>query len=326
MFPTKWDALQRNYAKYFLGAIGGYLLGISGWFLFIAIGCLIDLKIGPEYKFDLRQRLSEVPFKTACLVERPKVPIGKIAVDGGRWARMKEKEEKARKYAKRLKREERAATKKAHMEERSEKRKEKIKDSIKKTSLKTDEILSSETKAPRSRGGLGIKLGEKKEKPRKTSVLMAVEKKEEEDLDIELDDIEPKKEKKPLFETTEKKEKPARSLSLEMEGEEELPKEKKVPFWKKLFGGGKKEEETTDEKVEETSKTPAPAIKKDASKDETLLQFMFDFDLDEKRAHGLYDMGYRKKEDLKDAIPQDLMMIEGFNPTIAKRVLKITNQ
>ena len=46
-----------------------------------------------------------------------------------------------------------------------------------------------------------------------------------------------------------------------------------------------------------------------------------DFDIDEKRAEGLFEMGYRRKEDLKDAIPQDLMIIEGMNPTIAKRII-----
>jgi len=37
-------------------------------------------------------------------------------------------------------------------------------------------------------------------------------------------------------------------------------------------------------------------------------------------------MGYRKKEDLKDAIPQDLMMIRGLNPTIAKRIISRANE
>jgi len=101
-FPTKWDALQRNYVKYIAGAIGGYLLGFVGWYLFICLAALIDLKMGPEYKMDVRQRLTEVTFGTAVLVERPKVPFGEIAVDGGRWARLREKEKKARSGARKI--------------------------------------------------------------------------------------------------------------------------------------------------------------------------------------------------------------------------------
>lgn len=334
-FPTKWDAFQRNYLKYFLGALGGYLLGMTGWVLFIGIGCLIDLKIGPEYKYDLRQRLTEVPFKTAALNENPKVPIGRIAVDEGKWARMKEKEEKAKKYAKRLKREERAKNKKAHMEERSQKRKEKIQRSIEKTSHKTEEILEE---APKKAGTLGSKrssdLKKKKPKVEKAKVLLTdgSRKDEEEDIDIELEADEPEKDDKPdkvLLDVGKPKDEDL--VEPESKEEEKGPAEKKVPFWKKLFGGGSKEETPEEDKEEEEEeKRSEPmsmsSLKKDASKDETILQFMMDFDIDEKRAHGLYDMGYRKKEDLKDAIPQDLMMIPGFNPTISKKVLRIANE
>ena len=33
-------------------------------------------------------------------------------------------------------------------------------------------------------------------------------------------------------------------------------------------------------------------------------------------------MGYRKREDLAEAIPRDLMMIEGVNPTVAKKIIQ----
>ena len=88
---------------------------------------------------------------------------------------------------------------------------------------------------------------------------------------------------------------------------------------------GPDEEEKEEEKPpEEKKKEPVPLPpRKEIAKDEIVLQFMFDFDIDEKRALGLFDMGYRNKAEFKDAIPQDLMMIEGINPTIAKRIIRM---
>jgi uncharacterized RDD family membrane protein YckC len=112
----------------------------------------------------------------------------------------------------------------------------------------------------------------------------------------------------------------------EEEIEEKETKKEKVSFLKKLFGGGgeKKAEEKEEEKPpEEKKKEPVPLPpRKEIAREEIVLQFMFDFDIDERRAQGLYDMGYRNKAEFKDAIPQDLMMIEGINPTIAKRIIR----
>lgn len=338
MFPTKWDGFQRNYLKYFAGAIGGYLLGFLGWFLFIGVACLIDLKVGPEYKYDLRQRFTELPFNTAALNERAKVPFGQICVDQGKWAKLKESERKAKEYARKLKREQKAKKKMDVIHAKSDERKKKIKLSLEKESKEVEEILEEVKSGNKKKGSIGLeKPKAKKSKP----LLITEEEPEDDDLDLELDAeeeedaslLKPKKEKKPLFSPVKKeKAEPAPSILTSPEEDEEEEKieeetEKKVPFWKKLFGGGKKEEEPEEEKESERKMDLDLApVKKDSSKDEVILQFMMDFDVDEKRAHGLYDMGYRKKEDLKDAIPQDLMMIQGVNPTIAKRILKKANE
>jgi hypothetical protein len=64
----------------------------------------------------------------------------------------------------------------------------------------------------------------------------------------------------------------------------------------------------------------APGGKNEA-RDRIVLSFMMDFDIDETRAQLLYDTGYRKREDLSDAIPADLIMLKGINPTIARRII-----
>lgn len=328
MFPTKWDGLQRNYMKYFAGAVGAYLLGIFGWYLFIGIACLIDLKIAPEYKLDLRQRISEVPFGTAALNENPDVAIGKIAVDGGKWARLKEKEKKARQFAKRLKKEEKAAHKMEEVHKKSNMRKTKIRQTLEKTKDKNKELLHEveediKEELPKKKVPTLLAASAK---PKKEKALLKKEDKREledaeESIEVELSS-EPEVGRKAdeiSLAAPEKKEE-------EEESEEGAPgeeKKEKVSFFKKLFGGSRKKEkeEEPEEEVERADEPQLPPLKKDADKDEAILQFMMDFDIDEKRAEGLYKMGYRKKEDIKDAIPQDLMMIEGVNPTVAKRII-----
>ena len=104
------------------------------------------------------------------------------------------------------------------------------------------------------------------------------------------------------------------------EGEEE----KKIPFWKRLFSGVGKGE-PKEAKMEEAKETVELPPRDSSDRDELVLSFMMDFDISEERAQGLYDMGYRTREELKEAIPQDLMMIDGINPTIAKRIIKVAS-
>ncbi|MGA1822826.1 MAG: RDD family protein [Thermoplasmatota archaeon] len=131
----------------------------------------------------------------------------------------------------------------------------------------------------------------------------------------------------------------------EKEDEEEIPGEeeaeeteeedagsgKKGPFMKKLFGKKKEtpkipaeEEEATDSPKDVFEKLPP--TEKDREEEEIVLRFMMDFDIDEDRARGLVEMGYTDKIELRDAIPKDLMMVKGINPTIAKRIIKKANE
>jgi len=117
----------------------------------------------------------------------------------------------------------------------------------------------------------------------------------------------------------------------ETEEETSEPTEEKVSFFKKIFG--KKERPPEDDEIEEEEpgKTKQiferlPPTKKNLDVEEIVLQFMMDFDIDEDRSRALVDMGYTEKSEFSDAIPSDLMMIKGVNPTIAKRIIKKANE
>ncbi len=269
-FLTPMQAFRRNILKFIAGAIGFYLLGLIGWGFFTAIFCLLDLKLSPGKKRDVRQRLTEASMATMVYLEHDELPIGEISIPGEKIHETKEKKKKPK---------------------------------------------------PERKMGSSPKKGA-------PSLLGASPKK-----DILL----PKEKKRPLLEAPDEKEpevgkEPISLLDRLDEDEEETDEEaeekpKKASFFSKLFGGSKKEkveEQPGDEESvdgSDSKKEIGLPPRKEIARDEIVLQFMFDFDIDENRANGLYDMGYRNKPEFKDAIPQDLMMIDGINPTIAKRII-----
>ncbi|MBN1390794.1 MAG: RDD family protein [Candidatus Thermoplasmatota archaeon] len=125
---------------------------------------------------------------------------------------------------------------------------------------------------------------------------------------------------------------PSPEVKDEEVGEEDkiIEEKQSVSFISRIFKGvlgSRKEKGDTTLHIEQVpgpddiTDIEGPKIKKETARDENLLRFMMEFDIDEVRAGALYDMGYRSKADLIDAVPQDLMMIEGINPTIAKRII-----
>ncbi len=268
------QALQRNILKFVAGALGVYLFGLIGWGLFIGIVCLIDLKMFPGKKRDVRQRFSELKFGTMVFLEDDPHSMGDLCIPGDKVAERKKKVKKTR-------------------------------------SASASSSLKPKKKAASLSLGDGREDGRGPEKKR--SLLPPLEEKEEEKISQEETPLEEEK--------------------------EEGATERKVPFWKKLFGGGGNKVGDEDDEIEikqvpgpddliiGRSEEPLdPSSRKDRVRDEVVLQFMFDFDIDEKRAHAVYDMGYRNKVEFKDAIPQDLIMIEGINPTIAKRIVARANE
>lgn len=114
------------------------------------------------------------------------------------------------------------------------------------------------------------------------------------------------------------------------EGKDEAPssvqeppmKEKKVKgLMSGLFGGKSKEEPEQVKVADMTPEKFSEGIDGGEDADRMVLAFMMDFDIDEDRARCLYDAGYRKSSEFAEAIPEDLMMIEGINPTLARRIV-----
>ncbi len=158
---------------------------------------------------------------------------------------------------------------------------------------------------------------EVKPQPKKAPDLLPSGKEKEEKPKETLPPIKEKVEKK-----AEEEEKPTQE---ESSGEEEMEveKEEKVPFWKKWFSRNEPvEEEHVDDVGTDKQVDELPPVSEDALKDEIILHFMYDFDISEERAIGIYEMGYRKRGELAEAIPQDLMMIEDINPTVANRIIQ----
>lgn len=54
----------------------------------------------------------------------------------------------------------------------------------------------------------------------------------------------------------------------------------------------------------------------------TIQTFMSEFSIDQEKARSLIDSGYMRMGDFHEAIPEDLMLVNGINPTIARRIVK----
>lgn len=281
-FLSPKQAFIRNLIKFIAGTLGFYLLGLLGWGLFMGLSCLFDVKMGLGKKKDARQRLTEVSLGTMVYLEHDEVPIGEISIPG-----------------------------------------EKIQEKVEKKKIRIPKGIPSLSRKKSSPQELGSKPQKEDELPmkKKRPLLLASEEKEEEEEEEE--PVKPSLTR----EIMEKEE----ATEEEMEREEGEEKPKKQSFFSKLFGGGAKKAKEEEEPDIEIEQVPGPddiiyeegglPPRREIARDEIVLQFMFDFDITEERAQGLYDMGYRAKPEFKDAIPQDLMMVEGINPTIAKRII-----
>jgi uncharacterized RDD family membrane protein YckC len=73
--------------------------------------------------------------------------------------------------------------------------------------------------------------------------------------------------------------------------------------------------------VDSTTKEQVPE-KKILSREDTVKKYAELFEINEERALELYKAGYKSLEDLKDAIVEDLILVDKINPTIARRIIK----
>lgn len=51
--------------------------------------------------------------------------------------------------------------------------------------------------------------------------------------------------------------------------------------------------------------------------------YMRDFGISRDKAQNLYDAGYQHWGDFSEAIPEDLVMVNGINPTISRRIISV---
>ncbi|MCK5774101.1 MAG: hypothetical protein KAH57_09975 [Thermoplasmata archaeon] len=55
--------------------------------------------------------------------------------------------------------------------------------------------------------------------------------------------------------------------------------------------------------------------------DDTVIAFSKELGISLEKAQNLYESGYTRWGDFSEAIPQDLIMVEGINPTIARHII-----
>jgi len=73
-----------------------------------------------------------------------------------------------------------------------------------------------------------------------------------------------------------------------------------------------------DEKVfEKVDERPHDPLKRDRMID----AYIKDFGINRDKAENLYDAGYSRWSDFTEAIPEDLLMVQGINPTVARRII-----
>jgi hypothetical protein len=56
-------------------------------------------------------------------------------------------------------------------------------------------------------------------------------------------------------------------------------------------------------------------------RDRMIETYIRDLGLNRDKAENLYDAGYSRWSDFSEAIPEDLLMVEGINPTVARRII-----
>ncbi len=59
------------------------------------------------------------------------------------------------------------------------------------------------------------------------------------------------------------------------------------------------------------------------NEDEIIREFMEEFGISKDKAMNLYEAGYSSWGDFSEAIPEDLVMVQGINPTISRRIISV---
>jgi len=291
--PSMKEAFLRNLVKIVAGSVGGYLLGGVGIPLFTGIALIVDRTIAQKAKPDIRMRYTEVMARTIVLFEDDEVEIGTISLEGAPSIESLVDMEIARQEKERAKK-------------------------VSAPQDKAQPELGPTAVQKRTLGGPARSLGSAgparqlspgPAEKREISLSSSKEDAKRTEIDEKVLSSESGKDlsqsKGTFF---------SRILSKAPMNTREV----KGPVPDKKDGGPGRPETPGKGIVPGTS---GPSYEPPPNRDGSVLAFMIEFDIDEARGQAIYDMGYRRVEDLSDAIAQDLMMIKGINPTIAKRIV-----
>jgi hypothetical protein len=105
-------------------------------------------------------------------------------------------------------------------------------------------------------------------------------------------------------------------------------------YWFIDIRPAKKEIQEVDESEQETEseinevKTYDPELERMGNDEflreaDIVREYMENFGISKDKAQNLYDAGYSHWGDFAEAIPEDLLMVEGINPTISRRIISV---
>ena len=109
-------------------------------------------------------------------------------------------------------------------------------------------------------------------------------------------------------------------------------------YWRyenwKARKGGKRDPEIEGMAVESDERSTAEAYNPNIagqsgddliSRDKILELYTREFNIPWQKAENLYDAGYTRLGDFSEAIPADLIMVDGINPTLARKIISRVN-
>ena len=87
---------------------------------------------------------------------------------------------------------------------------------------------------------------------------------------------------------------------------------------------GKAHDDTAESmEVEAVREEPGlPDVQRDPIERDRMIEvYIVRFGINRDKAENLYDVGYARWVDFAEVIPEDLLMVEGINPTVARKII-----
>jgi hypothetical protein len=98
-----------------------------------------------------------------------------------------------------------------------------------------------------------------------------------------------------------------------------------MAYWRMYKKQRNAEEDVEGESIERTEEVQFQGAAIDERdplvRDRMIEDYMEKFHINRNKAENLFDAGYSRWSDFSEAIPEDLLMVEGVNPTVARRII-----